>query len=138
MSDRLILPLRSKIAAGFATAVLVLVVGAISYWTTARAERSAKAVDHTSQVLLEQQRFLAGLADAETSAYGYALTGDTIDLLEFKTAQVRVPASLQRLRTLTADNPVQQQRLDTLESVANERIRLSDQIRRLRRDQGFT
>src|SRR6476469_4738206 len=113
MSDRLILPLRSKIAAGLATAVLVLIVGAISYWTTAKAERAAKMVDHTSQVLLEQQRLLSALADAETSAHGYTLTGDTVDLNEFKTARVRVPASLARLRSLTADNPVQQQRLDT-------------------------
>jgi two-component system sensor kinase FixL len=137
MSDRFILPLRSKIAAGLATAVLVLVVGAISYWTTARAERAAKAVDHTSQVLLEQQRLLSALADAETSAHGYTLTGDTVDLDEFNTARIRVPKSLARLRALTADNPAQQQRLDTLESVANERIDLSDQIKRLRRDQGF-
>jgi PAS domain S-box-containing protein len=138
MSDSRVIPLRSKIAAGFATAVLVLVVGAISYWTTARAERAAKAVDHTSQVLLEQQRLLSALADAETSAHAYTLTGDTIDLNTFNIARVRVPGSLSRLRSLTADNPVQQQRLDTLESVANERIRLSDQIKRLRHEQGFT
>ena len=137
MSDRFILPLRSKIAAGLATAVLVLIVGAISYWTTARADRSSRMVDHTSQVLLEQQRLLAGLADAETSTRGYALTGDTAELDAFKSAKKHVPASLARLRMLTADNPVQQQRLDTLESVANERMMLSDQIERIRRGQGF-
>src|SRR5512141_1665662 len=126
MSDRFILPIRSKIAAGFATAILVLIVGAISYWTTNRAEKAAKAVDHTGRVLLEQQRLLAGLADAETSTRGYTLTGDTADLGAFHAAQLRVPASLARLRKLTADNPIQQQRLDTLESVARERMELSD------------
>src|SRR6476661_7445633 len=138
MSDRLILPLRSKIAAGLATAVLVLIVGAISYWTTARAERASRMVDHTSQVLLEQQRLLSALSDAETSAHAYTLTGDTVDLDEFNNARIRVPVSLARLRALTADNPLQQERLDTLETVANQRIDLSDQIKRLRRDQGFT
>ncbi len=137
MSDRFILPLRSKIAAGFATAILVLVVGAISYWTTGRADKAARAVDHTSQILLEQQKLLAALADAETSTRGYTLTGDEADLDPFKLARTRVPASLARLRALTADNPLQQERLDTLESVANQRIELSDQIERFRRGQGF-
>ncbi len=137
MSDRFILPLRSKIAAGLATAVLVLVVGVISYWATVRASRAAKAVDHTGQVLLEQQRLLGGLADAETSTRGYTLTGDTAELAAFESARMRVPASLKHLRDLTADNPVQQQRLDTLESVARQRIELSDQIARFRREQGF-
>ena len=138
MSDRLNLPLRSKIVAGLATAVLVLIVGAISYWSTNRAERAAKAVDHTGQVLLEQQRLLAGLADAETSTRGYTLTGDTAELAAFHAAQLRVPASLARLRQLTADNPIHQLRLDTLESVVRQRMELSDQIERFRRDKGFT
>ncbi len=137
MSDRFILPLRSKIAAGLLTALLVLVVGAISYWATIRADRSSRAVDHTGQVLLEQQRLLAGLADAETATRGYTLTGDTTDLDAFKAARIRVPASIKHLRDLTADNPAQQQRLDTLESVARQRIELSDQIERFRRDKGF-
>ena len=137
MSDRLVLPLRSKIAAGLATAVLVLVVGAISYWTTGRAEKASAAVDRTGRVLLEQQRLLSGLADAETSAHGYTLSGDTTDLSAFNSAKLRVPASLKRLRELTSDNPVHQKRLDTLESVARERIELSDQIVGIRRNQGF-
>ncbi len=138
MSDRLILPLRYKIAAGLATAVLILVVGAIAYLATARADRSAAAVAHTGQVLLEQQRLLAGLADAETSTRGFTLTGDTLELSAFNSARSRVPASLNRLRALTADNPTQQQRLDTLESVARQRMELSDQIEKFRREQGFT
>jgi len=137
MSDRLILPLRSKIAAGLATAVLVLVVGAISYWATSRAERAAEAVHHTGQVLLEQQRLLAALADAETSTRGFTLTGDTADLDAFKAAKLRAPASLARLRSLTADSPIQLERLDTLESVARQRIELSDQIEQIRKTDGF-
>jgi len=137
MSDPTYLPLRSKLAAGFATAILVLVVGAASYWATSRAERAAKAVDHTSQVLLEQQKLLSALADAETSTRGYTLTGDTADLEAFKSAKIRVGPSLNRLRLLTADNPIQQLRLDTLESFAKQRIDLSDQIERIRRTQGL-
>ncbi len=137
MSDPTYLSLRSKLAAGFATAILVLVVGAASYWATSRAEKAAKAVDHTSQILLEQQKLLAALADAETSTRGYTLTGDSAELGSFRSAKTRVGPSLNRLRFLTADNPIQQQRLDTLESVARQRIELSDQIELIRRTQGL-
>ena len=94
-------------------------------------------VDHTGQVLLELQRLLGGLADAETSTRGYTLTGDTAELAAFEVAKIKVPATLKHLRALTADNPVQQMRLDTLESVAHQRVDLSEQIEKLRREEGY-
>jgi two-component system sensor kinase FixL len=137
MSDRFILPLRSKIAAGLATAVLVLVVGAISFWTTNRAERSAAMVDHTGQVILELQRLLGGLSDAETSTRGYTLTGDSANLVAFDNAKILVPATIARLRQLTSDNPAQRPRVDSIESYANEHLTLSDQIAQYRREKSF-
>ena len=137
MSDRFILPLRSKIAAGFLTAVLVLIVGAISLWAVTRAAKSFLAVNHTSQVLIEQHKLLAGLADAETAARGYALTGDTSFLHPFEAARIVVPRYISRLRGLTSENAVQQIRLDTLESVAREQIQLNEQIIRFRKTDGF-
>lgn len=137
MSDRFILPLRSKIAAGLLTAVLVLVVGVISYWALERIAHSSEEVTRTSQILLEQQKLLAGLADAETSARGYALTGDSSFLAPFGAARLAVPASIARLRSLTTDHPIQASRLDTLESVARQQIELNEQIIGFRTDQGF-
>ena len=130
MTDRLILPLRSKIAAGFLTAILVLIVGTIAWWAVLRATRSSEEVSHTSQVLLEQQKLLGGLADAETSARGYALT-------PFDAARLAVPASIARLRQLTTDHADMANRLDTLESVAREQVNLNAQIIRFRDSVGF-
>jgi two-component system sensor kinase FixL len=137
MTDRLILPLRSKIAAGFLTAILVLIVGTISWWAVLRATRSSEEVSHTSQVLLEQQKLLGGLADAETSARGYALTGDSTFLPPFEAARLAVPASIARLRQLTTDHADMANRLDTLESVAREQVNLNAQIIRFRDSVGF-
>ncbi|MEO8193054.1 MAG: PAS domain S-box protein [Gemmatimonadales bacterium] len=137
MSDRLVLPLRTKIAAGFVTAVLVLVVGAISFWTLIRAAESFEEVNHTSQVLLEQQKLLGGLTDAETSARGFALTGDSSFLSPFEAARRQVPASIARLRRLTTDHAAQQVHLDTLESVAADGLNLNEQIVRFRATRGF-
>ena len=137
MSDRFVLSLRAKIAAGLATAVLVLAVGAIAYWAVQRATHSSREVAHTSEVLLEQQKLLSGLADVETSARGYAITGDSSFLRPFDLARKAVPASIARLRGLTVDHPVQARRLDTLESRANEQIRNNEQIIRFRSEEGF-
>lgn len=137
MSEKFNLPLRSKIAAGLVTALLVLVVSAMSYWTLRRAAKSFEEVNHTSTVLLEQQKLLAGLVDVETAARGFALTGDSSFLGPYYAARTLVPTSIARLRRLTSDHPEQQHRLDTLESVAGDQLRFNDQIIRLRSRQGF-
>ena len=137
MSDNSILRLRSKIAAGFVTAVLVLVVGAMSFWTLSRAAHSFEEVNHTSRVLLEQQKLLSGLVDLETAARGYAITGDSAFLGPFYAARTNVPASINRLRTLASDHDEQLAKLNTLESVARDQLTVNDQIIDFRRTGGF-
>ncbi len=137
MPDPLILNLRSKIAAGLMTAVLVLAVGAISYWAVQRATKSSEEVSHTNEVLLEQHKLLGGLADTETAARGYALTGDSSFLRPFEQARRAVPASVARLRFLMNDHESQWKRLDTLESVARQQIELNQQIIKFRDSVGF-
>ena len=137
MSEKFILPLRSKIAAGLLTALLVLVVSAMSFWMLFRAAESFEEVTHTSRVLLEQQKLLGNLIDIETAGRGYAVTGNNSFLTPFFAARTEVPVSITRLRRMMSDHPEQQTRLDTLESVANLHIALNDQIIRTRRAEGF-
>ena len=137
MTDRLILPLRSKIAAGLVTAVLVAVVGAISWWAVQRATKSSEEVSHTSRVLLEQQKLLSALADIETAARGYALTGEPTFLAPFDEARLAVPASVARLRNLVSDHASQARKLDTLETRAREHVEMNEQIIRFRDSAGF-
>jgi PAS domain S-box-containing protein len=136
MSDEIILPLRAKITAGFLTALLVLLVGAVSLWTVTRAAHSFEEVSHTTQVLLEQQKLLAGLADVETSTRGFAITGDSAFLAPYEVARTQVPRTIATLRTLTTDHPLQQIRLDTLESVIGDQLRFNSQIVDQRATQG--
>jgi PAS domain S-box-containing protein len=124
--------LRSKIAAGLATAILVLVVGGATYFAVGRSTRAASLVSHSDSVLIEREKVLSALKDAETGARGYLVAGDTGFLEPFNGAQAKLTASLQRLRVLTADNPLQQTRLDTLESVAGDAMRMSSQLVTLR------
>src|SRR5438477_9310331 len=120
--------LRAKIAAGLATALLVLIVGGASYFAMARSTRAASLVAHTDSVLVERERVLSALKDAETGARGYMLTDDTIFLDPYKGASAKFSESLNRLRRLTTDNRLQQVRLDSLESIGQESLRLSKQL----------
>jgi two-component system, LuxR family, sensor kinase FixL len=137
MSDNSILRLRSKIAAGLVTALLVLVVGAMSVWTVSRAAHSFEEVNHTSRVLLEQQRLLSALVDLETAARGYAITGDSAFLGPFYTARTAIPATISRLRTMSSDHDEQLSKLNTLESVARDQLTVNDQIIEFRTSGGF-
>src|SRR5687767_3638096 len=137
MSDGFVSSLRAKIAAGLVTALLVLLVGGASYYAVGRSTRAAELVSRTDSVLIERERLLSALKDGETGARGYVLTGDTTFLEPFNAAAAKVARSLQGLRALTADNPRQQERLDTLESVGREAMKLDSQIVRFRRTGGY-
>lgn len=137
MSDGFASSLRAKIAAGLVTALLILLIGGASYYAVARSTRAAEAVSHTDSVLIEREQLLSALKDAETGARGYVLTGDPAFLEPFTSAEAKVAKALGGLRTLTADNPRQQARLDTLESVGRQSVELHTQIVRLRRTGGY-
>ncbi|MDP9179005.1 MAG: PAS domain S-box protein [Gemmatimonadota bacterium] len=137
MSDGFVSSLRAKIAAGLVTALLVLLVGGASYYAVGRSTRAAELVSRTDSVLIEREILLSALKDAETGARGYVLTGDTAFLEPFNSAAANVAKSLQSLRTLTADNPRQQARLDTLESFGRQSVDLHSQIVRFRRTGGY-
>src|SRR6266545_1346940 len=137
MRDTFFGSLRAKIAAGLVTALLVLVVGGASYYAVGRSTRAAELVSHTDSVLIEREKLLSALKDAETGARGYVLTGDTAFLEPFNSAEAKVTESLKDLRAITSDNPRQQARLDTLESVGRQSVELHTQIVRLRRTGGY-
>jgi PAS domain S-box-containing protein len=120
--------LRAKIAAGLATAMLVLIVGGASYFAIRRSTRAASLVAHTDSVLIERDLVLSALKDAETGARGYMLTNDTLFLDPYKGASAKFTESLTQLRRLTADNHVQQVRLDSLESVGHDALNESSQL----------
>jgi len=120
--------LRAKIAAGLATAMLVLIVGGASYFAIRRSTRAASLVAHTDSVLIERDLVLSALKDAETGARGYMLTNDTLFLDPYKGAAAKFTESLNQLRRLTADNHVQQVRLDSLESVGHDALNESSQL----------
>jgi PAS domain S-box-containing protein len=137
MSQPFELSLRSKIAAGLLTALLVAAVTGMSLFTVFRTVESLEEVNHSSEVLLEQQRLLRYLVDAETAARGFAISDSVSFIAPFDSADVAVPRAIAHLRSMMADHPAMTPKLDSLESYAKFQLYLNRQLIDIRRKQGF-
>ena len=106
----------------FLPAIVVLIFGAIAYAGARREEEATRLVTQTHRVIEESQQVLGRLVDAETGERGFIITGDPRYLEPYRGAAADVGKNIQSVRRLTLDNPRQQARLDTLESLTRRRI----------------
>src|SRR2546425_12636146 len=121
--QRMTLTLERKIQIGFGIAVAIIVaVGAAALRSTTATVESALWVAHTLEARRQLGATFADLITVETAVRGYGITGDTTYLAPYHAAQAAVGGLLAGLRTLTADNPVQQRRLDSLTTLVATRL----------------
>jgi CHASE3 domain sensor protein len=108
--------LLTKISLGFAAALAIIGVMAwASYRSDVEIRENVDWVEHTRTVQVTLDSLRERVADAETGARGYALTGSRGFLAPYDSARARLPGLLLVLRKLTVDNPAQQRRLDGIE-----------------------
>ena len=122
MSDRRKRVRAARRIAVFGPAIIVVVLGALSYGGLRRAIQMRRLVAHTRSVLETSSSLLTALLDAETGERGYLLTRDTTFLAPYRGAQPRIDSLLAQLRDLSRDNIAQRARLDTLASRARARV----------------
>src|SRR5205823_12719302 len=102
--------------------VIILAVGAAALRSTAATVESARWVAHALEVRGELEATFAELNYAETAVRGYVITGDTTYLAPYDSAQARLGGLLAGLRALTADNPAQLRRLESLATLVSVRL----------------
>jgi signal transduction histidine kinase len=108
---------------GFALAALILLlVGAVSYESARTAHERALKVAHTHEVIQAIQETLVLMTDAETGQRGYLITGRNEYLEPFDRARTRFAPALERLRGLIADNSAQAAHLDRLASLGRDKL----------------
>ncbi len=128
----------NKIVLGFAASVLALMgIGWLSYHTTTNLIATERLVSHTHEVEATMESGLAILTDVETKQRGFLLTGNEQFLQDCQDAQAQVGDWLKRLRSLTADNPEQQRRLDKIEPLISQRLAILDSRIKLRQERGL-
>ncbi|MEO8351789.1 MAG: CHASE3 domain-containing protein, partial [Chthoniobacteraceae bacterium] len=127
-----------KIGAGFALAILILVVsGLVSYFGIRGIVEATNQRKEARQLLLNLHEFTADLAEAELSQRDYLLSGKEASLDPFETARQHVKTKFQRLRELTANRPEWDGRIDGLEEQVMDRFQVLQRIIDLSKTDGW-
>ena len=114
---------------GFGSSLLLLIISAVaSYTSISRLLESSRLVDHTNNVILEVENVLSAVKDAETGQRGFLLTGKNQFLGPYNGARTRAMNSIDQVKSLTADNPGQQARIDRLRLTVEARLDKLDSL----------
>lgn len=106
-------------------AVLVLIgIAVAADWTTARYASSEYWVSHTQIVQTRLSDLRADLLSAEAARLAFVSSGDERELPLYVSAMHQVPEDLDELRRLTGDNTNQQQRIEYLRPLVQQRLGL--------------
>jgi CHASE3 domain sensor protein len=113
-----------KVGGGFAISVIALVaVGVMGYRTSKSLIANDEAVAHSYLVQRQLAILLLEAVNAETGQRGFVIAGKDEFLEPYNTGVPNMEAAYTQLRTLTADNPNQQRRLDEARRLIDARLR---------------
>jgi CHASE3 domain sensor protein len=105
-------------------AIVVLILGAITFDGIRRGRESRALVTHSRDVIERAQSTLSALQDAETGERGFIITGEPRYLEPYDNGVKALATDTTELRALTRDNPAQQKRIDSLDVLVSERMAL--------------
>ena len=112
-----------RLAIAFALAIVLLVTNAvISFRATNTLIQNNARVVQTLEIIQDVDAMLSTLKDAETGQRGYILTGDERFLGPYNSAVGQLGGYLDRLKEITTDSPVQQERLSALDQAVTIRL----------------
>ncbi len=103
-------------------AAIPILFFAAGSWSRAHYRENVRLMDHTREVQTAIQDLLVSLTDAETGRRGFILTGDPSYLAAVEGTAAKVSTTIQRLADLTRDNPVQQNNVELLDRLVNDRL----------------
>jgi PAS domain S-box-containing protein len=125
-----------RLAFGFAMLTLLL-MGSFSYRWMVISEQSSQLVRHTHAVIESIQDLALTMENIESSSRGFVLSGNESDLSPYRANVLRAGQDQATIRTLTADNPAQQNHFPIVETLSTERIAHADMMIGLRRNEGL-
>jgi len=129
----------NKSAYGVVIAIVtVLVIVVLSIWQYRRIQDNGGIIRHTNQVLFQTQQILNAETQYELNVKNFLLTGDSSFLQMAGDTLAILPAEINLVKTLTADNPSQQSRIDTLLAYAGRNRATLEQIVHLGKTGGYT
>lgn len=126
--------LNASTTAGFAVGIFLTVLTTASAFTFGKEMLETNTwVTHRQEVVKKIQEVITDMVELASREGVYIITGNEQLLLEREPTKTEARGDLSILRTLTADNPNQQRRLDQLEALITQRINWEEQSIALRR-----
>ena len=89
---------------------------------------SASLVEHTKNVIQNNDDLLVSLVNHQTGVRGYLLTNDTSLLEPYNASLPSIKLHFNELKRLTKENPLQQIRVETLKTFFDQRIDFSTEL----------
>jgi methyl-accepting chemotaxis protein len=109
------LAIRTKIMLAFGLVLITsLVTGGVILKAQSTVSQNVDWTVHTYEVLDRVDRMIAAMVDQETGLRGYLITGKDSNLDPLRAGEGAFVANWKEAKSLTSDNPVQQQRLDAV------------------------
>jgi CHASE3 domain sensor protein len=124
-----------SIAGGFALASAILIlIGVVSYQQTKFFIETNNQVRKTEEKITKLSELLSQIKNAETGQRGYIITGSA-DLQPLKATLAKI--DIAELKNLTADNSIQQSKIDTLKLLIAAKLNELKKTIDLRQNQRF-
>jgi PAS domain S-box-containing protein len=121
--------LGEKITIGFVVAFATLfLLSSLARRSIERAQSATDWMTHTYEVNTALGNLLTAVITVETEQRGFVMTADPLFLTSYRHAFMQVQPLVERVSSLTADNPEQQQRLVTLKNAVRDRLAFADHV----------
>src|ERR1035437_662025 len=119
-------------------ASVCIIITTIFFWGfMARWENDQVLINHTYEGIEAASRGFVDTSQLQSAARGVIITNQQKARTSFQAVRSRIVTDSQRLRTLTADNPRQQRRLDDLDLLIGKKIEFNQREFDLLTAQGF-
>ncbi|MGO4702345.1 response regulator [Dyella sp. 2RAB6] len=114
-------PIQRKIMLGIGSLIVLFVIcGSVTLLSLSRQDESWQWSRHTYEVRAALDDIIEGLQDSQASVRGYLLTQGSKELESFEGGNRRSQSGIDAVRKLTADNPLQQTRLDRVQAMTQQ------------------
>lgn len=110
----------------FSIVISITMLSFLSWITYSNLQEMGKRTDdvtHTYQVRFNNKELIKLLVDAETGQRGYLLTGNEDFLKPYTESEHKIDTTLHELSRLMIDNQLQLQRLDSMKTFADSRLK---------------
>src|SRR5688572_15001550 len=108
---------------GYLTAFILLLSSYIlTFYTTQKLLNQANWLNHTNSLINTLNGLLSTITEGESAFRGYVIVKDERFLSDYYNSGPRIDSAFIKLKALSAENPNQLTRLDTLAKLINEKF----------------